>query len=79
VTDYPEEAALEAAIVEAVRSPDEPDAIIVGWVIGVAYTRPGFDDRTGYAYYAPSGQPLYATRGLLDTTRDHVCASGDDE
>jgi hypothetical protein len=80
MTGYLEESALDDAITDAVRT-DAPDAVIIGWAVCVAYRLPHADhlDATAHAYFAPSGQPKYATIGLLGGVSDWLRGIGDDE
>lgn len=74
--DYPEEAVLDNAINEAMRMGDDglKEGVVVGWYVCVAYRTPKMLDsesaRTGYAFFAPSGQPQYASVGLLNIFLD---------
>jgi hypothetical protein len=79
VNAYPEEAALETAVTEAVKT-DAPDAIVIGWVVVAAYKLPDRDaNDTAHAWFCPDGQPGYATTGLLAEVRDHLRWPGEEE
>ena len=79
---YPSEAELDRIINEATQADDDtPDgAIIIGWAVCVAYRTPDQLDggATSHAFFAPSGQPAYASAGLLMITEDWIRESPND-
>jgi hypothetical protein len=77
---YDEERDLDDAITDAVRI-ESPEAVPIGWVVCVAYRLPDDvdSDQTAHAYFAPSGQPKYATLGLMLSVSDWLRGIGEDE
>jgi hypothetical protein len=68
---YPEEDMLEEAVNKAMG---DCDGVVIGWAVVIAYRNPEHldNDDTAHAHFTPSGQPRYATVGLLQTACDWI-------
>lgn len=58
---------------------DHPEGVVVGWFVAAVVQQP--EDPQGvhhHVYFAPGGQPLYASVGILDLTLDELRHPSDD-
>lgn len=73
-----QESLLENAVGEAIKM-DYQEGIVVGWFVAAVVQEP--NDPQGmhhHVYFAPGGQPLYASVGILDLTIDELRHPSDD-